>query len=656
MNLRNSLGGKPFLQTMPIVAMVLVVMLLGLLLWLLHRSEQEEERLTLIKDILWVEQNIHFHLTSAEEKLGQMATDLGRGSMTADGFEATARSLLTNNKEIDRIILRDSTGRIRQAFPPVEDDPAGTGSSESEPWWTAFTLAHSIGRAAWTPPFVAPGRGPVFEVHVPVYRAHKFTGMIVGIFTADAILTHLVPWWVAEKYKVELEDTGGTVLAAKTGVDLFQPGPSHQVSLNPPGQGVSVVATVYRSGTNLVRNVLAAAIFALSIIAAFSLWLVRRSVRRRLAAETALRAEHGFRKAMEDSLTVGMRARDLNGCITYVNPAFCNMVGWTAEELVGATPPMPYWQPEDIEATMEMHRRVLAGNAPPSGFEIQFRRKDGERFWALVYEAPLIGADGSHAGWMASVLDITERKTSEELSRHQQEQLQRTARLITMGEMASTLAHELNQPLSAIASYTTGCLNRLDAEGFNREDLRPALTKAGVQAQRAGQIIRRVHDFVRKSEPRLQSCSLNDVVEDCVGFIEFDAKRRKIPIHLDLADSEPQVRADRILVEQVLLNLARNGIEAMAQDPRPKAPLTISVSVSDDSSQAVVKVADRGHGIAPETAANLFQPFFTTKAEGMGMGLNICRSIIEFHQGRLWFEANPEGGSIFSFSLPMGRT
>ncbi|HLO79044.1 MAG TPA: PAS domain S-box protein, partial [Magnetospirillum sp.] len=364
----------------------------------------------------------------------------------------------------------------------------------------------------------------------------------------------------------------------------------------------------------------------------------------------ALRTEHAFRKAMEDSLTVGMRARDLEGRITYVNSAFCRMVGWAADELVGCVPPMPYWSPDAMDLTMEWHNRVMAGNAPPDGFEIQFRRRDGKKFWALIYEAPLIDADGRQSGWMASVLDITERKHAEDMERRQQEKLQRTGRLITMGEMASTLAHELNQPLSAIASYNTGCLNRLASGRFDAGELQTALVKLGVQAQRAGQIIRRVHDFVRKSEPQVQPCAVNAVIDDVVGFIEFDAKSRGVTIQTALAPQNPMVIADRILLEQVVLNLARNGIEAMASIPAPRRKLSVDVRLDDG--QVVVSVADWGPGIPDEVAADLFQPFFTTKAEGMGMGLNICRSIIEFHQGRLWFEPNDGGGAVFRFSLP----
>ena len=627
--------------------MALVIMLLGVLLWLLHRNDVEEARFTLIKDILWVEQNIHFHLTTGEEKLSRLGEEIARADLPVELFPVQARSLIGASGEFDRVLLRDAEGGLAASVPPMETDLV---QAEAAPWWAAFTLAKSIGRVAWSPAFAVPGRGYVFEAHVPIYRNQRFVGMLVGVVSVDSVLTHHVPWWVAERYKIEIVDANGTPLGAKTNVQLAEPGLSHQVRLEPPGQGLAVVATVYTSETNLARNVLAAAILGLALLAASSLWAVRRHLARRLVAEQALKTEHAFRKAMEDSLTVGMRARDLQGRITYVNPAFCRMVGWTGEELVGCLPPMPYWAPEAMEATIEMHSRVLAGDAPADGLELQFRRKTGERFWALGYEAPLIDDDGAHAGWMASVLDVTERKHAEEMAREQQEKLQRTGRLITMGEMASTLAHELNQPLSAIASYNAGCLNVLASGAFNLDQLRTALTKLGIQAQRAGQIIRRVHDFVRKSEPQLNPCRLNSVVEDTVGFMEFDAKQRGVALRVRLAANDPEVNADRIQLEQVLLNLARNGVEAMGQTEASRR--TLHITVTSDGRQAVVSVADHGAGIAPEVAENLFQAFFTTKDEGMGMGLNICRSIIEYHQGRLWFEPNPGGGAIFRFSLP----
>jgi two-component system, LuxR family, sensor histidine kinase DctS len=296
----------------------------------------------------------------------------------------------------------------------------------------------------------------------------------------------------------------------------------------------------------------------------------------------------------------------------------------------------------------------MAGEAPTDGFELELMRKNGERFDALIYEAPLIDGNGQHTGWMGSVLDITERKRADELARQQLEKLQFTSRLITMGEMASTLAHELNQPLAAIASYNTGCINLIDAGELAPADLRHALEKVSIQAQRAGRIIRRVHDFVRKSEPKLAPCRLEDVIDDCLSFVEIDARKRQVRID-HFIEPMPPVHADRLMLEQVLLNLIRNGMEAMADTADDLRCLTISAGM--ENGEVVVRVADNGCGIADAIRDKLFTAFFSTKAEGMGVGLSICRSIVEFHRGRLWVDPNldsPTGsGTIFTLTLPV---
>ncbi|MBV2262280.1 MAG: PAS domain-containing sensor histidine kinase, partial [Thauera sp.] len=214
-----------------------------------------------------------------------------------------------------------------------------------------------------------------------------------------------------------------------------------------------------------------------------------------------------------------------------------------------------------------------------------------------------------------------------------------------------TLAHELNQPLSAIANYCSGSVTRLQSGKARPEDVLAAMQKAAAQAERAGKIIRRVREFVKKSEPQRCAVDLVEVLEDALGFAEIDAHRTRIRIHTELEPDLPPVYADRIMIEQVLLNLIRNGLDAMA-DTLPEARV-LTVRVRTVGADAVeVAVIDRGHGIGEEGRAQLFTPFYTTKAEGMGMGLNICRSIIEFHNGRLLVDANPEGGTIFTFTLP----
>ena len=656
-NAALGLGQRSPMQSTPIVAMALVVLLLGVFLWLLHRSEQEEEALTLIKDVLWVEQNLHFQLTSDEEKLQHLAETLGHEDSGigsgAGRFAAMARHVVTANPAIQRVVWLDTQGRTVLSEPPVEHDRAMDDAFGPSPRADAFLIAQSSGRRAYSAPYRLEGTDSAFEILIPVFRGQEFAGVLAGVLSIEAMMTHHVPWWFAQRYQLEVVDPYGAILGAKSRIAVPEPRRSHVVAFDPPGHGLTLVATVHQTESNIARNVLVAAIFALTVSALWSLWAVRRHIARRIRAEEALRAEHAFRKAMEDSLTVGMRARDLDGRIIYVNPAFCRMVGWSAEELVGAGPVMPYWVPEEMERTEAVFRAVLAGNAPSNGFEMRFQRANGERFDALIYEAPLIDANGRHTGWMGSVLDITERKRAEELARRQQERLQQTARLITMGEMASTLAHELNQPLSAIASYCTGCLNRLRSGSFQGDELAVALDKLAGQAKRAGQIIRRVHDFVRKSEPNVAPCSLVRVVEDCVALMESDAKQQGVKLVMEAADDVPTVLGDRILLQQVVINLMRNGIESMAQTPRGDRALSVAVQAVDGV--VLTRIRDRGCGVSPENAEKLFSPFFTTKTEGMGMGLNICRSIIEHHQGRLWFEPDPEKGTAFLFTLPVVR-
>jgi two-component system sensor histidine kinase DctS len=259
---------------------------------------------------------------------------------------------------------------------------------------------------------------------------------------------------------------------------------------------------------------------------------------------------------------------------------------------------------------------------------------------------------------MSSIQDITDRKRAEELNRQQQEKLETSARLATMGEMSSMLAHELNQPLAAISSYTAGALNVLDrTQQAGAADnakmagmLRHALEQARQQAQRAGQIIRSVHEFVKKREPRREEVTIASVVDGVRTLVELQARQAGVLLRVELPAQLPPVQADRVMLEQVLLNLTRNGIEAMHATPPHARLLRIAARLADGMVE--VSVIDRGHGIAPEVAASLFSPFYSTKAEGMGMGLSVCRTAIEFHGGTLTHAPNPEGGTIFTFALP----
>ncbi len=642
-----------WLLALPTVGIILLVAVVVALLWVLHKNEVEEDRATLIKDVLWLEQNLRFHVTGTEEQLQQLALELPGRTDRHQLFRLRVANLLRNNPDLKQVLWLDSSWAVVDALPAggkPDQEIESFGPPVAE---KAYEIASRLGKRTYSEPYLGPGNHGHFQLVMPVFSEHRLTGVLVAVYPIDALLTELVPWWFTEKYLVQVIDENDIQYGAKSNVQ-GTPNQSYEIPFEPPGYGLKLRVTGYQSGTNPLQRLLGGAIVILAAGIFWSLWAVRELMKKRVKAEQALRAEHAFRQAMEDSLTVGMRARDTTGRIVYVNPAFCRMTGFSSEELVGRMPPMPYWVPDQIEETLSLHRAVLAGDAPQDGFEITLMRKDGERFQALIYEAPLIDGDGRQTGWMGSFLDVTERKRAEELARQQQEQLQFTARLVTMGEMASTLAHELNQPLAAIASYNTGCLNLLDGASWKPEDIRYALEKVGVQAQRAGRIVRRVHDFVRKSEPKRAPCLVQDVVEDCLGFLETDARKRQVRIDCR-SDDLPPVLADRLMLEQVLLNLMRNGMDAMVEIEPDLRLLTVAVAA--EGGEIVVRVADHGCGIADDVKDKLFTAFFSTKPDGMGVGLSICRSIVEFHRGRLWADPNldsPTGsGTIFTFTLPL---
>ncbi|HTY04555.1 MAG TPA: PAS domain S-box protein [Rhodocyclaceae bacterium] len=613
---------------LPRVSLVLFVATVAGLLWLSNRADQDEQRATLISDMLWLEQNLRFTLGHNEEQLARIGP---RQIANATAFEAYTRTLINSQAGLQRVRQLDDVG---------ERSSADAASAR---------LARSMGSAVYGDPYPTGGDWQ-FDVYVPVEAGGGTAGVIVASYSLRHLLDDAVPWWLAERYRIVVVDSDGQVLASRSKVEAPASDSNYQLAFDPPGKGLAIEATAYRSPPPPAGRLLSAALVLLAAAMLWSLWALRRHIQRRLATEQELRGEHAFRKAMEDSVQTGLRARDLEGRITYVNPAFCAMVGWTSDELVGRAPPMPYWVDEDIKATQTLHDRILAGAGPDRAFEVSFKRKDGEVFPVLIHEAPLIDAAGRQTGWMSSIIDISDQKRAEELARHQQERLQATQRLVAMGEMASSLAHELNQPLAAIAGYNAGCLNMLASGAPNLPDIEVVLKKSTEQAQRAGRVIRRIYEFVRRAEPKSEPFEIGELVDEVIGLVELDARRQGISIHADIETSLPEVTGDRVLLGQALMNLIRNGIESM-RDLAPERR-RLQVTARRDQDQIHLSVIDHGCGISAEAAPHLFEPFFTTKAEGMGMGLNICRSVIEGHHGRLSIEPNPAGGTIAHVLLP----
>jgi two-component system sensor histidine kinase DctS len=413
-----------------------------------------------------------------------------------------------------------------------------------------------------------------------------------------------------------------------------------------------------RSEPALFPNVLTALVSAMSMALVVVMFLLAKDARRRLKAENDLAEALAFRKAMEDSLVTGLRARDLEGRITYVNPAFCQMVGLHAEQLTGQNAPMPYWPPEMVDEYQQRQAVRLAGNGPPrEGFESVFMRQDGTHFPVLIIEAPLISVHGQQTGWMGAVIDISEQRRTEELSRASQERLQATARLATVGEMASLLSHELNQPLAAIASYAIGSLNLLkDAvtPAQTLDDVQMALRRIAEQAGRAGRVINSVHDFVRRRNQAREAVTPQALLDAIAPLVNLQARKLQVKVHTRIEPKLPTVMCDRTMVEQVLLNLARNGMQAMDQPGSSERVLVLQArrSIAQGAADAVeFSVTDVGCGIAQDVAAQLFTPFFTTKAEGMGLGLSLCRTVLEQHGSHLAYEALTPKGTVFRFTL-----
>ncbi len=509
----------------------------------------------------------------------------------------------------------------------------------------------------------------VIDLCLPLQQAGQDSGYLVASFALPRLLETVLSVRESRRHEFSFVEGDGTRLAragVSRGAGVFVA--ERVVDL--PGTTLQLRADGAAGRPSLIPNLATALVLGLSMALFGVVLLLAHDVRRRAQAERALAEALAFRKAMEDSLSTGLRARDLQGAVTYANPAFCAMVGFTQEELrvTSAAEPTapPYWPPEyadDYRGRQEKRLQGTGGRVAAEargGFETVFMRKNGERFPVMIYEAPLVDGQGRHTGWMSAVLDLSAQRRVEEISRQQQDRLQATARLATVGEMASLLSHELNQPLSAISSYATGSLNLLDEPDDSTPGmLRQALERISEQAERAGRVIKSVHDFVRRREQLHETMGTDVLVEAVMPLVRLQARKSGTRIDVDLPvlpARAPQVRCDRTMLEQVLLNLARNGIQAMEAVP-DVAQRVLTLKVRQTHARWVTfSVIDAGPGIAPEAAAKLFTPFFTTKAEGMGLGLSLCRTVIEQHGGALDFGPGPLGrGTEFRFTLPVPK-
>ncbi len=617
--LRRGLWALPLLISLAFVGAVLA--------WL-QRAEQaeiEQQRSELISDALSLQTQVSARVDHEQSRLGTFAAGLERRRLGPAAFAAAPEVQQGLHRFWVSLTWLDASNRIVAHVPEQAPNPD-------------------------LPSLAATG----LSAHLRVPLASG--GALVARYSPTDMLRQNVPWWLARKYDVRLVDSFGDVIASTT--DNRDPGArqSHRISLEPTLNDAYLELIARDRITPWYRSLPVAMVAGFVALIAAITWMLRRQVRDVSRAEAAWRTEAAWRSAMEDSLTVGLRARDLEGRILYVNRAFADMVGFAPEALNGMRPPMPYWPPDAIEESMQRHRRNMAGAAPRGGYEVRWRRRDGSALDIILLEAPLVDAGGRHVGWMGSILDITEKKRFEDRERRHTEAMAHHARLTMLGEIASTLAHELNQPLSAISSYNAGVINSLQRNPAVAETLDPAVLRAlqrlGEQAAHAGRIVQRIREFLTRREPQLEPCSLNTVVEGGVALLARELARQRVRLTLALDPTLPKVVADAVLIEQVVINLVRNACDALAEQPAERERrIEARSSCSADARFVRIDVRDNGPGLQGRRAEALCAPFYSTKRDGMGMGLAICRSILEAHQGVLDAVEAPGGGAWFTLSL-----
>jgi two-component system sensor histidine kinase DctS len=643
----------------------LVIAVLITLVWLAGRYEASQVQATLERDTGDAVNDIRSKLMRDVQELQALHANF---TSTATWGPA-AIGLLREHRDWLRVEWRDAQWHVRAAADSPLRAPSffrtPRSNAQNEVVQACQRARRSSGPAYSSSYFVPQldGMGvEVMDLCLPMVDAIGRVEFAVISYSLQEIMTEHLGQTFGRRNEISFIEPDGTRLAIignhGRGVRIF----SAQQLLDLPGLTLVLRMEGRRGAPDLFPNVLTALVTAMSIALVSVLVLLVKDSRRRLKAERDLADALAFRKAMEDSLVTGLRARDLQGRITYVNPAFCQMVDFEPSELLGQKTPMPYWPPEMVGEYQQRQAIRLAGNTPPrEGYESVFVHKDGTRIAVLIIEAPLINVLGKQTGWMSAFLDISEQRRVEEMSRTSQERLQASARLATVGEMASLLSHELNQPLAAIASYAAGSLNLLrdqqvDTAAQTLVDLNLALGRIAEQAGRAGKIINSVHDFVRRRNQDRESVSPKALIDAIMPLVNLQARKLQVKVITKLDDKLHTVWCDRTMVEQVLLNLARNGMQAMDAPYCADRRLLIQVrrAASNENKQWVeFSVADLGCGISEEVASQLFTPFFTTRPEGMGLGLSLCRTVIEQHGGHLGFDAHIPRGTVFRFTLPV---
>jgi PAS domain S-box-containing protein len=796
-----------FATLAPLFSVLLFLAAIISAFWYLRNEEIERETESVKRDAEITQQQIGLRLIQNQEQLMRLAREVVVRNLDAKDYLEQAIAFSRERPEVTHLSWVDAR-RVPKAshwtlLYADEGSPAGGTvgpslpaagpASEAE---LAFRTARTTRQPAYSSAFANTIGLPVFQLHIPLLEQGSFSGTLIVEYSIDSLLRNFVPTEVSRRHMIAVVDEQQRVLASTVtllpGGDASRRAPIvSDAPLTPAMNGLLLRGQGYRTSIGLISNTLFWMVVALSVLTVWMLLGTWRHMRRRAQIQSALVQETNFRRAMENSMPTGMRAMDLEGRMSYVNAAFCQMTGFTEAELVGRLPPFPYWPPDRLDENSRLLQQELQGRSPSGGIEVKVMRKDGAVFDARMYVSPLIDPKGQQTGWMTSMTNITEAKRirdqlsasherfttvlegldasvsvlsvqqgellfanrsyrlwfggdarghgmlaggvvpasfqaeteddvdnlsglptqeiteggtsprevfveslqkwfdvrarylqwtdgrlaqmliatditarlrAEEQASLQAEKAQVTSRLVTMGEMASSVAHELNQPLTAITNYCNGMVSRVKAQTIQPDDLIAALQKTARQAERAGQIIHRIRNFVKRSEPQRQPAQARQIVDDAVELAGIELRRRNVAIHTYVAQRMPTLMVDPILIEQVVLNLLKNAAEAIDSAQLPSSRRHIELRVvprhtPEEGGVIEFSVTDMGPGLKEEVIGRLYEAFFSTKAEGLGIGLSLCRSIIESHRGRMKAQNLYNGSSIvgcrFAFTLPV---
>ena len=347
---------------------------------------------------------------------------------------------------------------------------------------------------------------------------------------------------------------------------------------------------------------------------------------------------------------IGMATIDLSGKILSANQALCSMLGYEEVALID-TELAAFTHPDDAITSQRLRRELLAGETAYLREEKRYLKQDGSLVFGVVRYSLVRDLEGEPLLIVAQIVDRTDQMKADREIRQHRERLVEVARLGTMGEMAAGIAHELNQPLTAISNYAQACQRLIHDDAISKNELDEVMGKVRDQAQRAARIISGLRSFLKKRPVTRRPTDIHRLLSEVAMLAELDTNANGIPMNLNISEDLPQVQADPVQLQQVLLNLIRNAIDAMAGCPNRDAGIRIAAQATEDD-DVLISVEDSGPGIPEEIATTLFDPFFTTKKHGLGIGLSFSKSIIEDHGGDLSFGPGRSGGTIFSVKLP----